>query len=120
MSMAERITGSKYLIEHCWSAAGGEWGDFSDDETLWFCDDREELCVKPWGAGERWLSFRGHSRKYDEHGVHSWSEIEPVVRDVCEPVCRDKFRMGFNDYSHHSSSFITTFWPPQPIDLDVW
>lgn len=93
--------------------------DFTHAKTGWFCDKGNELCVKPWYDGRKWMSFRGHSRMYDRHGVHTWSETETVVGDVCRPVCEDKFRMGFNDWSHHNPSSVTTFWPPKPIDLDV-
>lgn len=120
MNIGERITSAKGRAEHCWSMAGG---DPDDHQSLpmhdWWCDRNEELCVKPWHDGQRSLKFHDHVRNYDRHGVHTWSEIQQVVRDVCEPVCTDKFRMRFDDFSHHNPSFVTTFWPPKPIDLTV-
>ena len=85
----------------------------------WFCDPDETLCVKPWRTEKRQLKFRGHVRNYDRHGVHTWAETQPVVADVCLPKCRDLFLMNFDDFSHHNPSFITTFYPPKPIDLNL-
>lgn len=122
MSIHERVTSGKHLSEHCWSMAGGEYPD--DHRALpmdkqWFCNANEELCVKPWRYGRRELKFQGHKRNYDRDGVHTWSEIRQVVADVCEPICKDKFLMKYDDFSHHNPSFVTTFFPPKPIDLTI-
>ena len=103
--------------------AGGEFtgdargGAESLDE--WYCDEKEELCVKSWRDGKRSLKFHNHKRNYDRAGVHTWSATQQVVRDVCEPICKDKFLMRHDDFSHHNPSFVTSFYPPKPIDLDV-
>ena len=100
--------------------AGGDDDDSRNKPMKeWFCDPDEELCVKPWRDGSRELKFHDHKRNYDRHGVHTWSEIHQVVADVCEPICRDSFLMKYDDFSHHNPSFVTTFWPPKPIDLTI-
>ncbi|KAL9065214.1 MAG: hypothetical protein Q9161_008372 [Pseudevernia consocians] len=120
MSISHRITSGKGLSEHCWAMAGGDDDDSRNKPMKeWFCDPAEELCVKPWRDGSRELKFHDHKRNYDRHGVHTWSEIHQVVADVCEPICRDSFLMKYDDFSHHNPSFVTTFWPPKPIDLTI-
>ncbi|CAD6569788.1 MAG: hypothetical protein ASARMPRED_003147 [Alectoria sarmentosa] len=117
-----RITSGKNIAEHCWTMAGGEFPEPSGAPPMdqeWYCDAEDEFCVKPWRNRMRELRFRGHVRTYDYHGVHTWSEIAQVVSDVCKPVCVDKFLMQYNDYSPHNPSFLTTFYPPKPIDLNV-
>lgn len=120
MDISYRRTSGKGLSEHCWAMAGGDDDDHrSLPMTDWFCDPKDDFCVKPWRDGHRELKFQGHQRHYDRHGVHTWSELHDVVADVCEPICSDKFRMKFDDFSHHNPSFVTTFYPPKPIDLTV-
>ncbi|KAL9133405.1 MAG: hypothetical protein Q9175_005418 [Cornicularia normoerica] len=120
MSISQRITSDKRRAEHCWSLAGGD-EDANRNPPMkdYFCDPNEVLCVKPWRDSRRQLKFHGHVRNYDRHGVHTWSEIQQVVTDVCEPVCRDKFLMNYDDFSHHNPSFVTSFYPPKPIDLTI-
>ena len=122
MSIKERITSGKGLSEHCWSMAGGEFPDDHRARPMnkeWFCDEKEELCVKPWRAGKRALKFHDHVRNYDRDGVHRWSEVAQVVKDICEPICEDKFRMRYDDFSHHNPSLVSTWYPPKPIDLTI-
>ena len=85
----------------------------------YFCDEKEEFCVRPWRARKRSLKFHDHVRNYDRDGVHTWSEIQQVVTDICSPICRDKFNMNYDDFSHHGPSFVTSFYPPKPIDLNI-
>lgn len=122
MDIKSRHTSGKHLSEHCWSMAGGEFPDDHRAEPMdkqWFCDADEELCVKPWRYGQRELKFYGHKRNYDRDGVHTWAETRRVVADVCEPICKDKFLMKYDDFSHHQPSFVTAYFPPKPIDLTI-
>lgn len=84
-----------------------------------YCDADEDLCVRPWRDGKRELEFHGHKRNYDRVGVHTWSEINEVVKDICTPVCEERFLMRYDDFSHHNPSYVTTFYPPKPIDLTI-
>lgn len=123
MSIAERITSREGHAEHCWTMAGGEYTDKdkhgAENTPGWFCDEKEELCVQPWRDGKRSLKFHGHKRNYDRDGVHTWSEIQQVVQDVCAPICEDKFLMTYDDFSHHNPNFVTTFYPPKPVDETI-
>lgn len=123
MSISERKTSREKKSEHCWTMAGGEFTGNAkggaENMHDWFCDEKEELCLKPWRDGKRSLKFHGHKRNYDRDGVHTWAEVQEVVQDVCGPICKDTFLMNYDDFSHHNPSFVTTFYPPKPIDLTI-
>lgn len=123
MSLNERVTSAKGKSEICWQAAGGEYaGDhvkFPEIKVGYYCDKRGELCVKPWRDGQRAFKYHGHKRNYDRDGVHTWSEIQPVVSKVCAPKCQSMYRMRFDDMNHHNPSFVTTFYPPKPVDMTM-
>ncbi len=121
MSISERETSAKRMVERCWQAAGGDYAGDHRVEKMhgFYCDEGEDFCVEPWREGWRKMEFFGHRREYDRDGVHTWSELQPVVRKTCEPICKDVFRMDYNDFSPHNPNFVTTFYPPKPIDLTI-
>ena len=100
--------------------AGGEYaGDHKKFPEIegYYCDMDAVLCVDAWRDGKRKMRYQGHVREYDRRGIHTWSEIQPVVRDVCKPICEGRFGMRMDDVNHHNPSHITTFYHPKPI---IW